>query len=140
MFIAIPVGMNYRTERLPWVTFSLIGINILIWLVSDICFLNTRGESDVWIYENLWLTPASGEWYQYFTSMFVHANILHLAGNMIFLFLFGSCVEDMIGRLRYIIFYLAGGIIGDFVQIAITPDHFASTIPSGGASGQCKGF
>src|SRR5579862_9077621 len=135
MFIAIPVGMNYRTERLPLVTLSLIGINTLIYLVSEICFFSTEGESDVWIYNHLWLTPAAGIWYQYLTSMFVHANILHLVGNMIYLFLFGACVEDIIGRLRFIIFYLVGGFIGDLVQIALTPDHFSSIIPSGGASG-----
>jgi len=75
MFIAIPVGMNYRTERLPLVTFSLIGINTLIWLISAICFLSTDGESNEWIYENLWLTPSSGVLYQYFTTMFVHQGI-----------------------------------------------------------------
>ncbi len=140
MFIAVPVGMNYRTERLPWVTFSLIGINTLIWLISDICFLNTRGESDAWIYENLWLTPASHEWYQYFTSMFVHEGILHLAGNMIYLFLFGACVEDLIGRWRFAIFYLITGLVADLFFIAMTPGHFSSENPLGGASGAIAGI
>ena len=135
MFIAIPVGMNYRTERLPLVTFSLIGINTLIWLVSAICFLSTDGESNEWIYDHLWLTPSAGVLYQYFTSLFVHAGILHLAGNMIYLFLFGACVEDLIGRWRFIIFYLVGGLAADLAFIAMTPGHFSSEIPLGGASG-----
>ena len=135
MFIAIPVGMNYRTERLPIVTLSLIGINTLIWLVSLICQASTDGESQQWIFEHLWLTPANCTWYAPLTSMFVHAGFMHLAGNMIFLFLFGSCVEDMIGRLRFSAFYLVGGLIAEVVYIAMSPGHFHSSIPMGGASG-----
>jgi membrane associated rhomboid family serine protease len=135
MIIAIPVGMNYRTERLPWVTFSLIGLNILVWLVSLICALNTNGDSNEWIYSHLWLIPAQSFWWTYFTSMFVHAGLLHLVGNMIFLFLFGCCVEDMLGRVRFGAFYLASGIIAALAYIAFTPEHFNSEVPMGGASG-----
>jgi membrane associated rhomboid family serine protease len=135
MFLAIPVGMNYRTERLPLVTFSLIGINTLVYLVTLICFFATQGESDRWVYDHLWLIPAQSYPWMYLTSMFVHSGILHLAGNMIFLFLFGSCVEDLIGRLRFAIFYLVGGLIAEVIYIAMSPDHFMSDIPMGGASG-----
>ena len=135
MFIAVPVGMNYRTERLPVVTFSLIGINTLVYLVSLVCFFSTKGESDGWIYEHLWLIPSQSYLWTYLTSMFVHAGIFHLLGNMIFLFLFGSCVEDIIGRLRFAIFYLIGGLVAEFVFIAMSPEHFMSMRPMGGASG-----
>jgi membrane associated rhomboid family serine protease len=135
MFIAIPVGMNYRTERLPLVTLSLIGINTLVYLVSLIFFFRTDGESDLWIFQHLWLIPARSFCWMYLTSMFVHRGIFHLLGNMIFLFLFGSCVEDLIGRTRFIIFYLGGGLAAEFVYIAMLPEHFASSIPMGGASG-----
>jgi membrane associated rhomboid family serine protease len=135
MFIAIPVGMNYRTERLPLVTLSLIGINTLVYLVSLIYFFSTGGDSDLWILQHLWLIPAQSFWWMYLTSMFVHAGIFHLLGNMIFLFLFGSCVEDLIGRARFAIFYLLGGLVAELVYIAMSPEHFASMIPMGGASG-----
>ena len=135
MFIAVPVGMNYRTERLPLVTLSLIGINTLVYLVSLVCFFATQGESNDWIYAHLWLIPSQSYPWMYLTSMFVHSGFLHLLGNMIFLFLFGSCVEDMIGRLRFATFYLAGGLIAEAVYIAMSPDHFMSGIPMGGASG-----
>jgi membrane associated rhomboid family serine protease len=75
----------------------------------------------------------------YLTSMFVHAGFFHLLGNMIFLFLFGSCVEDIIGRLRFAIFYLMAGLVAEFVFIAMSPDHFMSTRPMGGASGAISG-
>ena len=54
---------------------------------------------------------------------------------MIFLFLFGSVVEDMIGRLQFTLFYLIGGFVAEMVFIAMSPEHFASEIPMGGASG-----
>jgi len=139
MFIAIPTGMNYRTERLPLVTFTLIGINTLVWLVSLICEIATQGDSQVWVVAHLWLIPAQSYFWTYLTSMFVHAGIFHLVGNMLFLFLFGSCVEDMIGRLRFLSFYLVSGLVAEIVFIAMTPEHFSSEIPMGGASGAIMG-
>jgi membrane associated rhomboid family serine protease len=135
MFIAVPVGMNYRTERLPLVTLSLISINTLVYLVSLVCFFSTDGASDDWIMQHLWLIPVQSHLWMYLTSMFVHAGFFHLIGNMIFLFLFGSCVEDIIGRLRFAIYYLAGGLVAEFAYVAMTPEHFVSTVPMGGASG-----
>jgi membrane associated rhomboid family serine protease len=135
MFIAVPVGMNYRTERWPVVTLSLIGVNTLVRLVTLIYSFNTDGASDLWVMQHLWLTPAEGVWFTYFTSMFVHAGFVHLAGNMIYLFLFGCCVEDMIGRWWYLLFYLVGGLVAELAFIASTPLHFASDVPLGGASG-----
>jgi membrane associated rhomboid family serine protease len=135
MFIALPVGMNYRTERLPLVTLSLIGLNTLVYLVGLLFFFSTGGDSDKWISQHLWLIPKQSFWWMYLTSMFVHAGILHLLGNMIFLFLFGSCVEDLIGRVRFTIFYLVGGLVAEFFYIGMLPEHFASVIPMGGASG-----
>ncbi len=135
MFIAIPVGMNYRTERYPVVTLSLISINTFVYLVSLFFLFRTDGESELWIFQYLWLIPSACTWYAPLTSMFVHAGFFHLFGNMIFLFLFGSCVEDMIGRLRFAIFYLFGGLVAEFVFIAMSPEHFMSPHPMGGASG-----
>lgn len=139
MFIVLPVGMNYRTERFPIVTVSIIGLNTLVYLVSLICFFSTDGESDWWIMQNLWLIPVQSHLWTYLTHMFVHAGIFHLVGNMIFLFLFGCCVEDMIGRVRFACMYLASGIIAALAYIAFSPTHFLSAIPMGGASGAISG-
>lgn len=134
-FFFLPVGMNYRTERFPIVTISLIGLNTLVYLISLFFFFGTRGESSLWIYEHLWLVPADWHWYSSLTSMFVHGGFLHLFGNMIFLFLFGCCVEDLIGRARFAVFYLLGGLVAEMVFIAMSPEHFNTAIPMGGASG-----
>ena len=135
MFIILPVGMNYQTRRLPIVTFSLMGVNTLIYLVSLACFFAQGPDADVWIREHLWFIPAQSVWYTYLTSMFVHAGFFHLLGNMIYLFLFGCCVEDLIGRGRFLSLYLLGGLCAEFVHVAVTPDHFTSELPMGGASG-----
>ena len=71
-------------------------------------------------------------WETVFTGMFSHASILHIAGNMIFLWIFGDNVENAIGPVRYVAFYLAGGIAALALQVAVSPD---STAPTLGASG-----
>lgn len=135
MFIILPVGMNYRTERAPMVTFTLMGLNILVYLVSLVAMLMQGSDAAEWIYQHLWLIPAYSIWYTYVTAMFVHSGILHLVGNMVYLFLFGCCVEDMIGRWRFLALYLIGGLLANFAYIGLSPEHFASEIPLGGASG-----
>jgi membrane associated rhomboid family serine protease len=67
-----------------------------------------------------------------FTSMFMHGGWLHIIFNMLFLWIFGNNVEDAMGRVRYIAFYLLGGLAASGAQIAVSPD---STIPLVGASG-----
>jgi membrane associated rhomboid family serine protease len=67
-----------------------------------------------------------------FSSMFMHGGWLHIAGNMLFLWIFGNNVEDAMGRVRYVLFYLLGGIAAALAQVAIDPD---ATVPLVGASG-----
>jgi membrane associated rhomboid family serine protease len=67
-----------------------------------------------------------------FTSMFMHGGILHLAGNMLFLWIFGNNIEDSMGKPRFVAFYLLGGVAAALAQVLISPD---STIPLVGASG-----
>ncbi len=67
-----------------------------------------------------------------FTSMFLHVNLIHLVGNLIYLWIFGNNIEDRFGRLGYILFYLGGGIAAALAQVAIDP---TSSVPMVGASG-----
>jgi membrane associated rhomboid family serine protease len=71
-------------------------------------------------------------WQTVFTGMFMHASFLHIAGNMVFLWIFGNNVEDSMGQLKYIFFYLFGGIAALSLQVAVDP---SSTAPTVGASG-----
>lgn len=136
MFITIPTGVNYLTRRYPVVTFGIMGLNTLLYLLSFVLVDRTPdGEETDWLIEHLGLIPAESVWYTYFTSLFVHAGFWHLFGNMLYLFLFGSCVEDLIGRWQYAIFYLAGGVAADFGHIIASAGNFDSMIPLVGASG-----
>ena len=67
-----------------------------------------------------------------FTSMFLHVNLIHLVGNLIYLWIFGNNIEDRLGRLGFILFYFGGGVAAAIAQVAIDP---TSHIPMVGASG-----
>jgi membrane associated rhomboid family serine protease len=71
-------------------------------------------------------------WLTILFAMFMHGSILHIAGNMLFLWIFGNNVEDSMGRPRFIVFYLLGGLIATAAQVAVGPN---STTPTLGASG-----
>jgi membrane associated rhomboid family serine protease len=75
---------------------------------------------------------AGHRWITIFTAMFMHGSWLHILGNMVFLWAFGPEIEDAMGRFRYLVFYLLGGVIAMLAQIAGNP---ASRIPCIGASG-----
>jgi membrane associated rhomboid family serine protease len=72
------------------------------------------------------------KWETVFTSMFMHGSILHIAGNMLFLWIFGNNVEDSMGPIKYFVFYILGGIAALALQVAVGPN---STAPTVGASG-----
>jgi membrane associated rhomboid family serine protease len=76
--------------------------------------------------------PQPSVWVTVFTSMFMHGSLLHIGGNMLFLWIFGNNVEDAMGPVRFIAFYLLGGIAAVALQTAVDPD---AAVPSIGASG-----
>jgi membrane associated rhomboid family serine protease len=82
------------------------------------------------------LNDPTGEAFTIFTSMFMHGGWAHLGGNMLFLYIFGDNVEDAVGHVRYILFYLASGLGAAGAQILVDP---ISTIPMVGASGAIAG-
>ena len=71
------------------------------------------------------------------TSMFLHASLLHVGGNMLFLWIFGNNVEDKLGEIKFLVIYFAAGIAGSLLQVYITP---TSTVPMLGASGAISGI
>lgn len=80
--------------------------------------------------------PEKNVWFSIFYSMFLHGSLLHLGGNMLFLWVFGNNIEDTKGKLTYLIFYLLAGLAATAAHIAIQP---SSTIPVVGASGAIAG-
>jgi membrane associated rhomboid family serine protease len=80
--------------------------------------------------------PQPSTWITLFTAMFMHGSLLHIGGNMLFLWIFGNNVEDSMGPVKFLLFYLLGGIAAAGLQIAIGP---GSEIPNLGASGAVAG-
>lgn len=140
----IPTGVEYRAQRYPVVTFSIMGICTVVWIIETILRwtgnnLPEEGHFAPWFFTTFGLVPAEVQLHMWITHMFVHGGFFHLLGNMIYLFLFGSCVEDIMGRWRFAMFYLAGGVLAGLGQIAFTAQHFDSAIPLVGASGAISG-
>ena len=142
MFFLIPVGVEYNARRYPVVTFALMGINIAFYLLSLFFFFQNL-EGDIWQREwvvfNLGMIPSDNVWWTYLTSMFVHADFFHLLGNMIYLFLFGACLEDIVGRWQFTVFYLFSGIVAAIGYSLVTQTGPESAIPIVGASGAIAG-
>ncbi|HEX7290217.1 MAG TPA: rhomboid family intramembrane serine protease [Conexibacter sp.] len=136
-----PLKDNIPTDRVPILTILLIAANVVVYF-----FLQHGGighgptNASVIDYgaipgEVTQEQPDQGPIAAYLTlvtSMFMHGGILHLAGNMLFLWIFGTNVEDAMSRPRYVAFYLLGGLAAIGLQIAIDP---GSPVPTVGASG-----
>lgn len=129
MGTVIPLGdASRRTRRFPVVTALIIVANAWV-------FLRELQGGDFFV--TRWaVIPASissgHAWITLLTAMFMHGSWLHILGNMIFLWAFGPAIEDAMGRARYLVFYLVGGVIAMLAQVAGSP---ASTVPCIGASG-----
>jgi membrane associated rhomboid family serine protease len=132
-----PIGDENRGQRLtPYVNLSLIALNVLVFLYE--LMLSDRELSN-FVYR--WGTvpdEISGghDLQTLLTSMFLHAGWLHIAGNMLFLWVFGDNVEDTMGHVRYLIFYLLTGIGAGLMQVIIDS---GSQVPLVGASGAISG-
>ena len=128
----IPIGDNNPRERTPYVNYGLLGLNILVFL-----FHHLRSTDEFIEITNTYaLVPAAWTPLTLVTSIFLHADFWHLAGNMLFLWIFGDNVEDILGRVRYLIFYLACGFLATFAHMAAPGDP---NIPILGASGAISG-
>jgi membrane associated rhomboid family serine protease len=130
----IPLRDENPTHITPFVNYSLIAINILVFIYQE--FITPDAETFVMEYA---LIPAQllrdfdlGNILRLFTSMFMHAGLPHIGGNMLYLWIFGDNVEDAMGHFKYLVFYLLGGLLASAIHIFTSP---GSQIPTLGASG-----
>jgi rhomboid protease GluP len=115
-------------------TYILIALNIAFYVYTSVVggdFLNTNINMIVQYGQVNSLVIYSGYYYQLFTSMFVHANIAHIAGNMLFLLIFGLRGEEMFSLPEYLSIYFLGGLTGNLLSLLLLP----LDVPSVGASG-----
>uniref|UniRef100_A0A832M1Y3 Rhomboid family intramembrane serine protease n=1 Tax=Oscillatoriales cyanobacterium SpSt-402 TaxID=2282168 RepID=A0A832M1Y3_9CYAN len=142
----VPIRDENPTRITPYVTYGLIIANVLVFMYElSLSPAELEQFLRVWAVVPRELTASwSGavsphpvpEWTTLFTSQFLHGGFLHIAGNMLFLWIFGNNVEESLGHIKYLIFYLACGALA-----ALTQWFFSaySPIPSLGASGAIAG-
>ena len=126
MFFFLPIGDISPRRHPPYVNYLLIVTNVVVFLLVGL-----RPDYDA-IVTAYGVTPAHPQWFAFLTSMFLHGDFLHLGGNMLFLWIVGDNVEDVLGHLGYLAFYLLGGILAEVPQVLL---FTASTVPGIGASG-----
>jgi membrane associated rhomboid family serine protease len=127
----IPLRDIIPSRTTPVVTIALITINVLVFLYE----LSLGRAVDA--FTLYWgLVPAAFSWVTILTSMFLHGGIMHVAGNMLYLWIFGDNVEDRMGHGRFLVFYLLCGAAAALAQTITQPD---SVIPMVGASGAIAG-
>ena len=140
----IPLRDNIPSYRTPVVTVGLIAANILVY-VNQLMLPSQATVGFIHLYGLIPLEISSGDllvphpvplYATVFTSMFVHGGLFHLGGNMLYLWIFGDNVEDRMGRLKFLVFYLLSGLGAAAAQIWADP---ASKIPMIGASGAISG-
>ena len=146
----IPLYDDNPRDSVPIVTLGLIAVNILVFLWQSAVGIGmyaytmvpavlTQGQSEIIRFDhftavqNPALHPA---WLTIFSSMFMHGGFMHIAGNMLYLWIFGDNIEASLGRGKYLLFYLIVGVAATFAHIASNP---ASQVPTLGASGAIAG-
>jgi membrane associated rhomboid family serine protease len=142
----LPIKDNVPTRTFPIVTVAIIAVNVIVWIWE---VTGTSVETDVIHYgyypckiDGPCLGPALQAeipwWQESFTSMFMHGGWEHIIFNMLFLWIFGNNVEDALGKVRFFLWYIAGGLAATAVQSFVTLDFGSAqdaSIPNIGASG-----
>ena len=118
----------FRNNEKPIVTMMLIFINIIVYLLSLVDYNGILNN-----FANYYLYVQNGEYYRLITSMFVHANILHLVSNMYALYVIGPIIEKYYGKGKFLLIYLGSGIIGSLFSVVLT--NYASVGASGAIFG-----
>jgi membrane associated rhomboid family serine protease len=149
----IPIKDNIPTNRFAFVTFGLILANFVVYILATAhggSFISGPDAHETFRYGAIpyaILHPgvhllnanhiAAGNllpsWETIFTGMFMHASIIHIAVNMIFLWIFGKSVEAAMGPIKYLAFYIAGGVAALALEIAVGPHSIAPTLGASGA-------
>ena len=141
----IPLRDLNPTRTFPFVTVMLIGLNSLVFVYELtlsprrlVGFVSAFGTVPYEITHSVVLGPPIGipVYLTIFTAMFMHAGWLHIIGNMLYFWIFGNNIEDRFGHLRFLIIYLAWGVVAAFTQILVDPE---SRVPALGASGAIAG-
>ncbi|QBF31147.1 rhomboid family intramembrane serine protease [Thalassococcus sp. S3] len=134
----IPIRDHNPSGRTPYVTYTLMAVNIAVFLSYMSLLGDPRALNALffdWAIIPMRITSGDG-FMTMVTSMFLHGGFMHLAGNMLFLWIFGDNLEDEMGHTRFLLFYLAAGLGAGLIHVLSAP---GSTVPTVGASGAIAG-
>lgn len=133
----IPIGTNVERNSLPKATLALIAINVIVFIFE----LAMPVDALVTVFNNFGFSPVTRNPLAAVTSIFLHADIFHVAFNMLFLWVFGSPVEERVGSRNFLIYYFGAGVVSGLLHVIMEviarPD---STSPLIGASGAISGI
>ena len=134
-----PIRDHNPSGRVPYVTYCLIAANVVIFLSYAADFSNAAALNRLfydWAMIPARVSTGNG-YYTVLSSMFLHGGWMHLAGNMLFLYIYGDNIEDEMGHTGFALFYLASGIAAGLIHVASAP---YSQVPTVGASGAIAGI
>lgn len=139
MLFFVPIGTSAKLRRTPIATYIFIGINVLVYFLELVVFFSGDSNALRELFYTFGFVPSEPRWHALFTSMFVHDAPLpfHIAGNMIYLWIFGRHIEDALGSVVYAVFYMTsqfGAIFMQVVALRLLNPRWLS-IPQVGASG-----
>ncbi len=133
-----PIRDHNPSDSQPVITLTLIALNVVAFLVYSALFANDAalgGFYHFWAMIPARISAGDG-YYTLFSSMFIHSGFLHLGGNILFLWIFGDNLEDELGHIGFLAFYLICGVLAGIAQIAADPN---TLVPTVGASGAIAG-
>jgi membrane associated rhomboid family serine protease len=128
----IPLRSSERTYSTATVTLVIIAINVLVFMYE----LSLSGWRLNYFIATHGIVPDHLNIWSLLTSMFIHGGFLHILGNMWFLWVFGRGIEDILGHMKFLIFYLACGLAAALIHVLVNP---SSPVPTVGASGAIAG-
>jgi membrane associated rhomboid family serine protease len=142
-----PIKDNVPTATFPFVTVLLIAINVAVWLFYQVPDLDASVAELAYqpceVVDDCQGRAVGQDWHvTALTSMFMHGDWLHIGGNMLFLWIFGNNVEDAMGHVRFLVFYLLAGFAATALQTFVTLGYGSeaeAAIPNLGASGAVSG-
>lgn len=154
----IPLGDENPTRKTPYVMYTILALNILVYLI-DMLGPRSQFGSFLWnwsmipysVLNDVRVAPVftqqgqligaqklpgvgfDPQWITIFTSMFMHGGLLHIGSNMLYLWIFGNNIEDILGHFKFLMFYLAGGVLAAVAHIASDTNSFIPTVGASGA-------
>ena len=140
----IPLRDENPARTTPYVVYGLIALNVIAFAYNGTMGPHTHNPlagfelvpAELTIGRDFGAPTPVVPWVTIFTSMFLHANVLHIGGNMLYLWIFGNNIEDVLGHIKFVVFYLLSGTGAALAQVVTDP---AARMPMVGASGAIAG-